>query len=159
MCAAMNCKKEKAEESKKDRKESRSGEEAFRNAQTLEYTFHFYQKAVESYEKACDQGHPEAQYYYGLWFLHGDRPGISKDLERAKTLFEHSAAQGVVEAVMILASMYEEGLGGFIRDESKALQLYRQAVKDPRKSELLPGIYMKVSRHIGRLKCTACVIK
>jgi len=63
--------------------------------------------AAKHYRKACNLGHPVAQYNYGVMTL-GGRGGLTADLKRAKALFKLAAGQGYEDAQKALDSMKKQ---------------------------------------------------
>lgn len=62
-----------------------------------------YEKAVELYQQAAEQGLPQAQYSLGIMFENGK--GVGKDLTRAEELFRKAAASGHERAVRHLEKL------------------------------------------------------
>ena len=121
------------------------GEELFELASSLEYEKQRYKEAAFYYEKAIAKNHPLAQFNFALWYLEGSRPGVPKNLVKARKLFEASASQGVGAAMVNLAQMYEKGSGGLKKNETEAFKLYRKSVQDERKGFNVGRTYMHVS--------------
>lgn len=67
-----------------------------------------YEKSIEWYSKAADQGYAKAQYELGMCYKEGW--GVSPDLDKAFILFKKSADQGYGFAQGELSSFYEYGI-------------------------------------------------
>ena len=60
-------------------------------------------------QKAASQGHPEAMCNLGLLYAYGcPEAGIRRDKEKARRMYEASAALGVSEATEMLEAMEED---------------------------------------------------
>ena len=59
------------------------------------------------FEKAAEQGHPDAQCNCGTFYFNGQ--GAPRDLEKARFWFEKAAAQGDAFARQVLAEHFPEG--------------------------------------------------
>jgi len=74
--------------------------------------------------KAADQGHGEAQYWYGFCWETGK--GLRRNYAKAKHYYELAAKQGNPSAVYRLGLMYENGRG-VEKSNSRAVALYERA--------------------------------
>jgi len=64
-------------------------------------------KAVDSYTKAAEQGHPKAMYLLGVCY---GRKGIPvKDLDKAMQYYKMAAEKGNAQAQYYLASVMNKG--------------------------------------------------
>ena len=80
-----------------------------------------YQKALELFQKASDQGLAEAQNDLGGMYFEG--LGTTQDYQKAFKYFDSAANQKLAAAQYNLGLMYDKGL--YIqKDRKKALQLY-----------------------------------
>jgi hypothetical protein len=69
-----------------------------------------YQQAMDSYQKASDQGDSKAQYMLGTLYEAGK--GVAKDYAKAREWYQKAADQGDVLAQYRLGYFYQSGLGG-----------------------------------------------
>ena len=83
-----------------------------------------YEKAVEYYTLAADQGYASAQSNLGLMYSQGQ--GVNQSYEKAVELYIKAAEQGNAIALDNLGYMYENGFGVEQSDE-KAIEYYREA--------------------------------
>lgn len=104
------------------------GQKEFNQAQIAEFIHQDYRLAGKYYEKACKAGHPMAQYHYGLWFLNEGKPGVKPDEIKARKLFQAASEKGIGVAHVALGQMYESGKGGLDKQETKALELYKESL-------------------------------
>ena len=74
-----------------------------------ETKYNNYEKAMQYYEKAANQGLAKAQYYCGYMYLKGR--GAKKNYERAVELVTKSAQQNYPHGQYLLAQMYLSGEG------------------------------------------------
>ncbi|WP_139141383.1 tetratricopeptide repeat protein, partial [Acinetobacter baumannii] len=80
-----------------------------------------YQKALELFQKASDQGLAEAQNDLGGMYFEG--LGTTQDYQKAFKYFDSAANQKLAAAQYNLGLMYDKGL--YIqKDRKKALELY-----------------------------------
>ncbi len=82
-------------------------------------------KSAEWYEKAAEQGVPEAAGCLGIFYEEG-RKGIKKDYEKAAKLFKQGAEAGVMFAEARLGNLYAIGKG-VEKDYDKAIELLNKA--------------------------------
>lgn len=82
------------------------------------------QECAKWWEKAANQGMPEAQTRLGLCYNNGD--GVPKNLQKAVYWYQKAAAQEFPEAQCLLASCYYDGVV-VPKNEQKALELFRKA--------------------------------
>jgi TPR repeat protein len=82
-------------------------------------------KAAELYQKAADQGDPNAETNLG-WLYHEGK-GVPQDYHKAVELFQKAADQGYAVGQAYLASAYADGKG-VPRDYSKAIDLLHKAL-------------------------------
>lgn len=85
-----------------------------------------YQKAIEWYQKAADQGYAQAQCSLGVMYANGE--GVSKDYQKAAEWHQKAAEQGLAEAQFNLGLMYANG-DGFLKDYQKAAEWYQKAAE------------------------------
>jgi tetratricopeptide (TPR) repeat protein len=78
-----------------------------------------------NYQKAADQGDPNAETNLG-WMYHEGK-GVPQDYRKAVELFQKAADQGYAPGQAYLASQYAEGKG-VPKDYQKAVELYHKAV-------------------------------
>ena len=64
-------------------------------------------RALRWFEKAAEQGHPDAQCNCGTFYFNGQ--GAPRDPEKARFWFEKAAAQGDAFARQVLAEHFPEG--------------------------------------------------
>lgn len=65
-----------------------------------------YQKAMEYYQKACDEGYPYA--FYSLGFMYWKGQGTLPDKEKAQEYLSQAAAMGNESAFQLLNRMDHE---------------------------------------------------
>ena len=63
-------------------------------------------RALRWFEKAAEQGHPDAQCNCGTFYFNGQ--GTERDREKAKFWFGKAAAQGDEFAKQVLAEQFQE---------------------------------------------------
>ena len=85
-----------------------------------------YEKAIEWYEKAAEQGHEEAQYALGLMYQNGK--GVAQDDQQAFEWYRKAAEQGHSDAQNHLGRMYKYG-EGVAQDDQKAVEWFRKAAE------------------------------
>lgn len=85
-----------------------------------------YEKAMEWYKKAANQGHAEAQCSLGYMYSRGI--GIQQDYKKAAEWYEKAADQGHAKGLFNLGSMYYNGRG-VPKDIEKAKTLFDRAAK------------------------------
>ena len=85
-----------------------------------------YDKAIECYRKAAQQGDAQGQDELGGMYLYG--AGVEVDYATALDWFRKSAAQGFAEGQRDVGLMYHYGLG-VEQDYQKALEWYNKAAK------------------------------
>ncbi|MDR2855311.1 MAG: sel1 repeat family protein [Methanomicrobiales archaeon] len=83
-----------------------------------------FEKAVEWFTKAADQGHVDAQFYLGQCYRAGN--GVEPDFEKAVEWYTKAADQGHAPAQSILGVCYEMG-NGVAKDLEKAVEWYTKA--------------------------------
>ncbi len=71
-------------------------------------------------------GDAKAQYDLGVMYYYG-QGGLAKDKQKARELYEKSAAQGNKWSQSKLGWMYESGQGGLAKDLRKARELYEKS--------------------------------
>eukprot|EP01084_Bolivina_argentea_P245444 410940_1 len=107
--------------------------ELFETAVASEYQYGLFDRASEMYRYLCNLNHVEAICCYALWYVAGDRPGVSKDLRMAYMLYEYvlylEPSNG--RALYSMGTFYFNG-NIVERDHSKALTLYQKAIDDSR---------------------------
>ena len=85
-----------------------------------------YEKAVEWYRKAAEQGHAAAQYNLGVCYAEGR--GVVQSYENAVKWYRKAAEQGEVNAQNNLGVCYDNGQG-VVRNYEKAVEWYRKAAE------------------------------
>ena len=65
--------------------------------------------AIPWFEKAIEQGNPEANYHMGLLYARGDN--VTQDYQRAREHFHQAAMMGHPKALYYLGHLYGEGSG------------------------------------------------
>mmetsp|Transcript_28828 Transcript_28828/g.102030 ORF Transcript_28828/g.102030 Transcript_28828/m.102030 type:complete len:116 (+) Transcript_28828:437-784(+) len=65
--------------------------------------------AVQWYQRAADQGHPDGQFNLGAMFYDGQ--GVAQSYDEAEKWFRLAAAQGDANALFNLGECYENGDG------------------------------------------------
>jgi TPR repeat protein len=83
-----------------------------------------YQKAVEWFRRAADEGYAPAQFDLGICFATGR--GVPRDMLLAARWWEFAAAQGHVEAQFNLGLLYAQGEGVNL-DMSEAAKWWHMA--------------------------------
>lgn len=83
-----------------------------------------YEKALEYYQLAADQGEEESQCWVAIMYHAGEV--VSQDYGKALKYYQLAADQGNAIALNNLGDMYENG-NGVDQDYSKALEYYRLA--------------------------------
>ena len=83
-----------------------------------------YEKAVEYFQKAADQGNSEGQWWLGKMYESGK--GVGQSYEKAAELYQKAADQGMKEAQYLLGSLYENGFG-VEQSYEKAAEYYQKA--------------------------------
>ncbi len=81
-------------------------------------------KGVEFYQKAANQGYPEAQFELGCLYRIGKV--IPEDYQKACEWYQKAANQGYVRAQFSLGEMYLLG-NGVSKDDTKAFEWYLKA--------------------------------
>lgn len=71
------------------------------------------EKAVRCYQIAGDYGEDEAWYYLGMLYFRGIN-GAKPNPRKAKRTLEKAADAGVLDAILMLAKVYDEGLLGYV---------------------------------------------
>lgn len=90
-------------------------------------------KALDYLKQATEQGNAVAMSTLGARMFNGDQPTaggvalVEKNPEKALEMFEKAAEKGNAAAYRLLATIYEEGLGGQKKDLKKAVELYAKA--------------------------------
>jgi TPR repeat protein len=84
-----------------------------------------YSEAAELYQKAVDQGDPNAEVNLG-WMYHEGK-GVPQDYRKAVELYQKAADQGYATGQAYLASQYASGKG-VPTDYQKAVDLFHKAV-------------------------------
>ena len=85
-----------------------------------------YATAIEKLQPFAEQGHAEAQYYFGLMYYYGR--GVDEDDKVAVKWFRKAAEQGHAEAQDYLGSMYYLGQG-VDEDEKEAAKWFHKAAE------------------------------
>lgn len=103
-----------------------------------------FQEAVNYWEKAAHQGHPEAQYELGSFY--DTKSGGKKDLSKAVKWYEEAARQGQIDAINRLAFFYAHGLG-VTQNFDKAIEFYMRAIAqgDEKSIFSLMNFYLSIS--------------
>jgi TPR repeat protein len=83
-----------------------------------------FDKAVEWYRKAAEQGEEQARYNLGLCYANGE--GVHKDAGKAVEWFRKAAAQGTADAQCSLGVRYWHGVG-VCKDILQAAEWWRKA--------------------------------
>jgi tetratricopeptide (TPR) repeat protein len=89
-----------------------------------------FKSAVQWCRKAAEQGHAQAQFEIGVFYMNG-KGGLCKDAGEAVVWFRKAAELGEASAQFILGWFYANagGLGGVHKDMEKAVELYRKAAE------------------------------
>lgn len=87
-----------------------------------------HQEALEQRKILADNGDVEAQVSLAKDAYYG-RNGIPKDTARAFLLFSKAEKEWNGEAAYYLGEFYEKGVGHIIKDETKAEEYYRKALR------------------------------
>lgn len=90
------------------------------------YMFDNKAEALYWYEKAAEQGHPGAQFEYGLMYDKGE--GMAMDKGKALYWYEKAAEQGEARAQLNCGSMYDKG-EEVVVDKTRALYWYEKAAE------------------------------
>ena len=85
-----------------------------------------YEKAIEWYEKAANQGHAEAQCSLGYMFSKGI--GVKQNYIKAAEWYEKAANQGHAKGLFNLGTIYYNGRG-VPKNLEKAIMLFTSAAK------------------------------
>ena len=85
-----------------------------------------FAKAVGWYQKAAEQGLPDAQLNLGGMYFNGE--GVPKDVAKTVEWWQKAAKQGYINAQRNLGVMYDEGLG-VPKNAAKAMEWYRKAAE------------------------------
>ena len=85
-----------------------------------------YNKAVEWFLKAAEQGNVDAQYYLGECYYYGR--GITKDYDKAVTWYKKAAKTGYAAAQNNLGECYYFG-DGVTENHAEAVKWYRKAAE------------------------------
>ena len=81
-----------------------------------------WQKAIEWYTKAAEQGYAEAQYTLGMRYAEGK--GVKQDWQKAIEWYTKAAEQGHAEALYTLGMYYAKG-EGVEEDWKKAVEWFK----------------------------------
>ena len=80
---------------------------------------------AEGVRQLAEQGDPMAQAKLASLYLLG-RDGVEKDEKQAAVWMEKAANQGLVDAQVVMAALYDRGMG-VTGDRDKATQWYEKA--------------------------------
>ncbi|GAA4029455.1 tetratricopeptide repeat protein [Actimicrobium antarcticum] len=83
-------------------------------------------QARQWFDKAAQQGHPQAAYFLGLIYKNGY--GVAIDRALAADWFARAAALGNPDAMFMLGNAFLDG-DGVVADQTRAVQLFRQAAE------------------------------
>ena len=83
-----------------------------------------YDKAFESFKKACDSGNMRGCFNLGIMYEEGN--GVEKDFSKAAELFKKACNGGDMLGCSNLGSMYADGKG-VEKDLGKAAELFKKA--------------------------------
>ena len=83
-----------------------------------------YDKAFESFKKACDGGEMNGCYNLGVMYTNGN--GVEKDFSKAVELFKKACDGGEMLGCSNLGFMYAHG-NGVEKNEQKAVELLKKA--------------------------------
>ncbi|MBR4327941.1 MAG: sel1 repeat family protein, partial [Bacteroidales bacterium] len=86
-----------------------------------------YQKALDLFTHAVENGSAEAQFKLGCLYENGK--GVEQDYQKALKLFIQSSENGNTDAQVELGRLYENGLG-VEQNHQKSLKLYTQAAEN-----------------------------
>ncbi len=100
-----------------------------------------YQARQAERERLAEEGNPADQYTLGNCYELG-LSGFEKNPQKAVFWFEKSVTQGYRLAYNALATYYASGEGGVQKDLSRALELYRDAIKAGDESALMNLAYL-----------------
>lgn len=84
-----------------------------------------YAQDAAGIKQLAEQGNAQAQAKLASLYLLG-RDGFEKDEKLAAEWMEKAANQGVVDAQVVMAAMYDKGMG-VVGDRDKATQWYEKA--------------------------------
>ena len=104
---------------------SMTAEESFQAAKDA-FTANDYEKAVEYYQLAADQGYVDAMFNLGIMYQGGI--GVAQDYEKALEYARMSMERGVSEGALLLGELYAEGKG-VEQDYAKALEYFQKALE------------------------------
>jgi len=104
---------------------------AISSAKVADHFVHNYEDqdlplALKLLEPLLEKNDPEAQYLMATLYDRGE--GVTKNTEKARSLFDMAAEQGNADALSHKAYMYEHG-DGIPKDLSKAVATYESAAK------------------------------
>lgn len=80
---------------------------------------------AEGVKQLAEQGNPLAQAKLASLYLLG-RDGFERDEKQAAEWMEKAANQGLIDAQVVMAAMYDKGMG-VVGDRDKATQWYEKA--------------------------------
>lgn len=83
-----------------------------------------YDKAFESFKKACDGGNMRACFNLGAMYEYGN--GVEKNEQKAAELYKKACDGREMLGCGTLGAMYEYGIG-VEKNEQKAAELYKKA--------------------------------
>lgn len=84
-----------------------------------------YAQDAAGIKQSAEQGNAQAQAKLASLYLLG-RDGFEKDEKLAAEWMEKAANQGLVDAQVVMAAMYDKGMG-VVGDRDKATQWYEKA--------------------------------
>lgn len=85
-------------------------------------------QAVQWFQRAAEQGLPEAQY--NLAFLLERGRGVEKNEEEAAKWYQAAAQSGDSEAMYALSFMHRMGRGGMLKDPAQSIDLLKLAASN-----------------------------
>ena len=107
-----------------------------------------FEKALEWYSQAAEQGHALAQFFLGMMYERGD--GVAQDVTEAKRLYRLAADQGMIAAQASIARLQDPlvyaGRRGRSYHTSECLQL---------RGGKLSG-YLSEAKRNGLKACSVC---
>jgi len=96
-------------------------------------------------EKQASQGDPDANFAVGVHYMLGEC--VEENVIKAREYFEKAAKSGHQEAILRLADMYRDGLGGLEKDPKKALKYYKSIFF----SDVLDAHFLAFNKKIEKL--------
>ena len=104
--------------------DSKSSDDIYYRSALDSYNRRNYTSAVESFRKAAENGHSDAQNYLGYCYANGQ--GVSKDYEKAVEWYRMAANQGNASAQYNLGACYSNG-NGVLTDSKVAFEWYQKS--------------------------------